>query len=474
VLPSVAKIINAIKQRPALSGFIFGLFIFGLLLVYFFAGRVAILLMVACALPVLLIPIKYPIIGLYLSAFTLTGGLFALIPHIEVITPIATYLFVIVNKIMRGDYTWRLPGISWLILLLCGWTLAGLVWIPLIPTSEVYLLFFITNALNLLLVWELIRTPKQFRGLIMCIAAGLIFTAGSSVYGLFDFIFHGVDVTDANSVEKLKSFRFCGHWPHPNGLANGLMPFVALMIPFLRIEFSGWIRRVALAALICGILAIGLSLSRTGIVTLVLALIIAIWVSQYRVSLYTMICVAATILILLLPQNLTERISSFGSGKHDASLGERHFVWSATEQAAEDWFPIGGGLGAFDLYAKQYMNPTHFVINSHNTYLQMFLEFGLPGFLLFAAIFASMLWILRKPHAVYPEDPFKRQMRIALFASLLGIMIGNFYEYLFYFNHQWMFFAIVTVYPYVYAYEGSKERPAESLTDPSDSHLLPA
>lgn len=87
------------------------------------------------------------------------------------------------------------------------------------------------------------------------------------------------------------------------------------------------------------------------------------------------------------------------------SLDSRVAIWSTTSKAIHDSFPVGTGLGSFEMVYRQIEDPSlvtpAYVNHAHNDYVELVLELGLAGAVLIAAflgwwaITAARIWASR-------------------------------------------------------------------------------
>ncbi|MBI5059379.1 O-antigen ligase family protein [candidate division KSB1 bacterium] len=437
------------EQRQFQAGLLLSLIVSALGLLSFFEGRVAFMLAAMAAIPVLLLLLKYPIWGLYVSAFNMTSAMDVFVPHLATLSVLLPMFAVCLRKIINGDFTWRLPPIWMSMLLLFSWMYIALIWLP--PSGTVYgfAIQYGVGVLNVLLIWELVRTPKQFRTLILILSVGIVVTAVSSVIEIVNFLTTGLNPADSESVARLKTLRLQGHWGHANSLAHGLMPFVPLLIPLVDRFERRSLRLYASFAILCGIVAIGLSLSRAGILALFFALIVTATASRYRRLLIVLTLMTGTLLLFLLPTSAIERFAAIGGKRHDASLNERQSLYQSAYLSGEDRFPFGGGVGDFDKHYQDYTTTISVVHHAHNLYLHFFNDHGLPGLILLAFFVYCLLRSASRGDS--PERPgsFEHVTRVALLSSLIGIFtIGYMFDNLFYLMQHWVFFGIVSVFPY--------------------------
>ncbi|MEK7207281.1 MAG: O-antigen ligase family protein, partial [Pseudomonadota bacterium] len=117
------------------------------------------------------------------------------------------------------------------------------------------------------------------------------------------------------------------------------------------------------------------------------------------------------------------------------SAGETRFIiWRQSWEMLKDSPWWGRGLGLYSLAWPPYRDPAdtsagYFV---HNDYLQIWIELGLPGLVLFIAVLISALWMfirLLRNVAVPPDSKIELT---GLFGGLLAVAMHSFLDFNFY------------------------------------------
>jgi O-antigen ligase len=117
---------------------------------------------------------------------------------------------------------------------------------------------------------------------------------------------------------------------------------------------------------------------------------------------------------------LSERLSQTGDTRFE--------IWPTAADIAAAYFPVGSGLGTFNLAYEQAEDfellAPGWVTSAHNEYLQISIETGLPGILLIAVFIALLSKWFRQPSAA-AELTIKR----AALLSIVLIMIHSAVDY---------------------------------------------
>ncbi len=224
---------------------------------------------------------------------------------------------------------------------------------------------------------------------------------------------------DLKQAEEIKT-RVFGPFDNPNIFAEYLtfvLP-VALVLWLTERRFGGkliWtgVAVVTGAALVATFSRGGWLAALTGV--LVLGLV-------WEPRLLVLTALVAMALPALAPQQVVSRAASIGS-LEDSSNVFRLSIWAASlKMIAAYWLTgIGPGTAAFNQVYPRFMIAGTPAIHSHNLYLQLALELGVPGLLAFLwlllAVFSRSFMVL--PRLSYHD----RGVLAALLAALTGFLL---------------------------------------------------
>jgi len=115
---------------------------------------------------------------------------------------------------------------------------------------------------------------------------------------------------------------------------------------------------------------------------------------------------------------LAEKLDNFFGGSLAASTTGREVLVKNTWQAIIDFFPAGTGLGTFQEVYTRYESLEEidrtFANHAHNDYLEILLEFGLPGALVIALFF---VWWLARARIIWTASTASPFAKAAVIAS---------------------------------------------------------
>jgi O-antigen ligase len=435
-------------HRQTVLGLAFGL-IFGIgWLVWANWSRAEVFAIVLAGIPPALVLLRRPVVGLALLAFSLTSYLSAFVPHVFILSLMLTLAATVYNKAQNGDYNWTFPPfVGWSLLLYC-WIPFTILWTKnydyLRPVLVIQIIPF------MLLMPELIRTPQHVRQVLLALGAGMIFTAVSSVYGVYTLFASGMAIQVAGSVQALQVARYTGHWTQANDIGHTLMPFMLLFLPFIRRSENFWMRAMFAASFFSGLVAIILSLSRAALLSLALGLAIVIYNSRYRWIATTVVASIVLLSAMVLPIDLFGRLSTLAHGGRDASFHERSYVMQAGMSMVEDSFPLGHGMGSFWELQQDYYFVPFKVAHAHNSYIQLLAEYGIVGALFFMFAVASLSGVFRNWVAEEPRYGLSRQLRIALIGTFFALLLAMTFETMLAWPSYWLAFILISVCPSIF------------------------
>jgi O-antigen ligase len=231
---------------------------------------------------------------------------------------------------------------------------------------------------------------------------------------------------------------------NPNDLALTLNLVLPMAVALLFLTKRPLWRAVLLAIIVLDIAVIVLTFSRGGFLTLALSAGIVLWRISRRVGPKYAFAALALLLVLapLVPSSYYARLATITDIEADAT--------NSAEMRQQDLFValgyiarhpvIGSGIGTNDLAMNQARGTSWAAV--HNAYLQVGMELGLPGLLLYVAIVAGTLKAVGRVVKRTRGDAAHRELfwlasglQVSLFAFVFAAMLHpaayNFYFYYF-------------------------------------------
>ena len=293
-----------------------------------------------------------------------------------------------------------------------GWATLSIVWSPYTAISLQWLLSLFSYALMLFLVLQIVDSPWQVRSLVIVILGMGLFEAG---VGMYQYLWLG-------------KFRATGTFFNPNFFATYEMATFAVAFGLLcflgRDDGFRWAKPLLwLTAVVAG-LAFVLAQSRGGLLAFVAA-VAFIGLSRFGKPFWGVLLVGL-ILGAIVPNPLQQRILAVGT--KDPYAFTRQDIWKNSLQRIADR-PWGVGLGIYKYTSFRYRFPIEGSIarfakraeSAHNDYLQMAVELGVVGLVMFLVGLGFLGWEIRETLRLGLE-PWERGVVIGLSGGILGIL----------------------------------------------------
>jgi O-antigen ligase len=299
------------------------------------------------------------------------------------------------------------------------------------------------NLLLLPIAYAALRTRRELALVLGAIVLGAVVAASFAI----------LQPSDSSVVEE--SSRATGTVGDPNELAAFLLAGLAVAAGFaLGRAHSPAVRLASAAAVVLCAGGIFLSLSRGGLVALSALLVAgALFAGRWRLAITAMLVAVvvggAVYFTELAPLPARERItmSNGGSGRSD--------LWTVGLRMVKAHPVNGVGVGNFQAVSANYaLQPGAFTRAelifsnapkvTHNTYLEIASETGLPGFLLFMALVVSCLAFALKAARTWARrgDATWEALARGVFLGLVGMLVADFFISDMYTKLLWILLAI--------------------------------
>jgi O-antigen ligase len=209
--------------------------------------------------------------------------------------------------------------------------------------------------------------------------------------------------------------RFAGVEADPNSLAMTL----ALALPiawYLGVTFRNPVLRWACRGYMAvGLVAIGLTGSRGGLLATIVALtIVPLTMTKLSpgrlAAAIGMLALSGALAVAYVPTRVVERLATTGTEVEDLSLGGRFTLWRAGAKAFTQRPMTGYGVGAWRTAVAPILGPNPQV--AHNSFLSVLVELGIVGLVLYLSMFVAVFL------AVLNLPSLERRFGLVLLATL--------------------------------------------------------
>lgn len=337
--------------------------------------------------------------------------------HLPMLVIRVTVLVVVSVSLLRqmnlGTVTIRDQRLYLLLLFFVSWAALSLWWVPYKSAGIQWLLTILVYAGLFAIVMEGQKTDQQIRHIVrVLVGMGLC----EGFLGLYQYLWLGEE-------------RARGTFFNPNFFASYEIAILSLTLGCLwfhrRQDLKLWEQVLLWLTLAVTCTSFMMAQSRGAFVAFATVII---FVGYIRFGGISLIPIAALLLALMLfPNPLKERMVSVAN--HDPYAYTRVEIWkSALERIVNN--PMGYGLGMFKYTSFQYRFPIEQSIvryekraeSSHNEYLQMGVELGLPGLVIF--VLGLVTWG-KDVRRVFQSDlsPTDRALTTGAAGSVMAILM---------------------------------------------------
>ncbi len=397
--------------------------------------------------PMTFIMVAGGIIGAVLVLWRYEVGVFAVIGLIPLAPTIAILGLILLTAVSYGirlflnktmsfrvtilDYFVVLFGIVLFYSSITSYTPGNSVFSLSIYAAYILFYFILVNT---------VKTRKQLYGLLALLVAS---TAVASLYGLYQLKTVGATAeawVDTTLFEDIKA-RVGSTFENPNVLGEYLVLIIPVAIAMLWGQ-KGWISKLVTLGL-TGIMLVCLvyTYSRGAYIGLMLAFALFAVLRDRRFIVLGII--GLLLLPFVLPPSVINRFTSIGN-LSDTSSSYRISVWIGSLKLAGDYWASGIGLGLepFKLIYPKYSLNAAYAHHSHNIYIQLLIETGIAGFLMF---FAMIVVYYKTLLAGFfkTRDKFISTFMIAAASGMAGYLAQGMVENIWYNNRVLLTFWVM-------------------------------
>jgi O-antigen ligase len=345
---------------------------------------------------------------LWLFVFTLPWERFLVLPGVAIISRVTGGLAVgltLLAVVMAGRFRrWHMFHV-WAMLF---WLWAGACFLVYHSGDRLPAKYWTYGQLLLVLwmVWEIAVTEARQRGLQMA------YVLGGYVAALDTLLIYRQQAGAAR--------RFAAGGADPNDMAMVLalaLPMAWYLGMTSRNTIARWVSRGFLPI---GVLAIGLTGSRGGMIAATVALLIVplamTRLSPGRlISAMVMLVAAGALAVAYVPETTIERLATIGTEVEGGRIGGRAKLWRAGLEAHAERPIAGFGTGHFKSAITPILGPAAQV--AHNSYISVLVEQGIVGFALYMAMLVAVV------HSALRLRGLERRFALVAFATLAVTMM---------------------------------------------------
>ena len=279
----------------------------------------------------------------------------------------------------------------------------------------------------------------------------------------FGLVYVSASFTDLKLNTGIPS-RVTSTLDNPNNFSEFLVLFMPLCAAFAGTRKKQLSCVVLLIGLAFPAVALIMTYSRSGWISLMLAAFVYIWLRNKK--LIPLFIALALLAIPLLPSTIITRLTSIvtsflgSSGHIDSSAQHRFALWQGVEYMIRDYGVSGIGLGpaAFASLYPLYAQPLAIdgAAHTQSLYLELILETGILGFVSF--MWLALRSIKNSVIARRGSSTLTKTVLIACAASFIGIAFSCIVEYIWFYPRDLFAYFILLGVSYAAISMAEKEK----------------
>ena len=350
-------------------------------------------------------------------------------------TALSLFLKVAINKNFKLKY---FKTNAWVLMFVLVIGICAVTSISLEESRNIALLM-IAFVLSYFVVINTIENKKQFKFILYIFSIAAVITA---FYGLYQYMFgdlYSQAWLDKEMFEDIK-MRVYSTFENPNVYGEYLILAIPIIAGLLWTEKGIFKKLFWLGSLGVTMLALALTFSRGCWLGIILAIgLLAIMIDRRFILLGIVVLL---FLPFVLPESIINRFLSIGN-MGDSSTSYRVYIWMGTlAMLADYWFSgIGLGITSFNTIYPIYSYNDISAPHSHNLYLQLVVEFGIVGLI----VFLGMLYNFYK-ETIISICKKKNILTSSLIAGVSGFMLQSM------FDHTWYNYRVVLIFWIIIAF----------------------
>ncbi len=407
-------------------------------------------LLIPFALFGMLLVLEYPVTGVYAAIFVAPLIPFSSMPLAGIC--IWTTISLILKSVYDTDFKWRREGAGVALALFLGVLFISCVFsFARMSSLVVWAMYFVFVTFYFTVI-NTIKTREALYGLLrlFVISGALV-----ALYGVMQYVF-GWTTTNAWIDEEMfeeETMRVYSTLANPNVLGEYLLLVLPpALVFFLKDKAKSMSKWVYLG--ISGVMLLCLILTQSRGCWLGFMATAAVFITFWEGRLWGLVPLALCALPFVLPQTIIDRLLSIGD-MGDSSTSYRVFIWMGAMGILRNYLigGIGMGEGAFGQVYPLFSYNAVVAPHSHNTFLQLLVEGGIPALATFIAV---LVLVLKSGHKAYKKNQKKSLdslMVLGICGGIIGFLVQSMFDYTFY-NYRvmaifFMILAIVVCFRYI-------------------------
>lgn len=279
-----------------------------------------------------------------------------------------------------------------------------------------------------------------------CVAVASVSGFFVAAYGIYQNFFGVPDATwhDVGMFADI-SGRVVSTFENPNVLAK----YLILVIPFVIVAIVLFKRPEVKIPYTAGLVCMGLCLIYTWsrgawLACMAAGLLLLMMMDKRVVAVYAAAVFAVPFAPAVLPESVIRRFTSIGNIA-DSSTSYRLSIWQGTIRMLRDHFFEGIGIGIqpfITVYPAYALAGIESAPHSHSLYLQILVEFGIAG----AVVFAFLIFFFAQCCFTAAKKAGERYLKLfaaAGFCAVFGFLVMGFTDFVWYNYRVYLMFWLV-------------------------------
>lgn len=370
--------------------------------------------------------LKVPVAGVFFAIFAAP-----IMPTMADVGLVILSIFsLIVYGITHKGFKFKFDGIGFFVLtFIAVYAFAALTSFARVSSFSIWAIYLVFMAMYFVIV-NTVNTKKLLMNLLTLFAISGFFVC---LYGIAQYLF-GWDTTQAWMDEEMFGdikMRIYSTLGNPNVFGEYILLALPVSIglmwvnkkPAAKIVYAG-ISAVMFAALI-------LTFSRGCWIGIMAAA--AIFITFAAGKLWGLGLIALPVIPMILPESIINRFSSIGN-MEDSSTSYRVYIWMGTLAMIKDFWLSGIGMGqtAFTQVYPFYSYNGVVAPHSHNLFLQILVESGIAGIVIFLVIMCLFLRRIMTGYQIGGKGNSLSTLMTAIAAGVCGFLLQGMFDNCFY------------------------------------------
>ncbi len=362
-----------------------------------------------------------------------------IIPTMAVVGLCLLCLFsLIVKALTTKKFEWHFEGLGLMVLLmLVVYLFASATSFSPIKSVQIWAVYFAFMIFYFVII-NTIKTKEQLWGILtVFVLSGFVVC----LYGIFQYVFDwniSQAWMDEEMFEDIK-MRIYSTLENPNVLGE----FILLVLPVsisLMWTKKEWLSKIFYLCLsVVMAVALILTFSRGCWIGLIFSA--AIFITFVAGKLWGLALIALPVIPMVLPESIINRFMSIGDMK-DSSTSYRVYIWMGTLLMLKDFWltGIGPGSEAFTQVYPFYSYSAIVAPHAHNLFLQIMVESGIIGILLFLFLIFMFIKKLICGYQYGGKGNCNSVVIVGIASAVLGFLIQGLFDNCFYNYRVFMIF----------------------------------